>query len=70
MTQNEPEVRGQKSEVNQSESLPRTSELACRSEIALSGRLPARLIRELIDHSYDLVVRSLPAKAREALDRK
>lgn len=33
----------------------------------LGGRLPAALIRELIDHSYQLVVASLPKKAREAL---
>jgi predicted DNA-binding protein (MmcQ/YjbR family) len=35
----------------------------------LSGRLPARFVRELIDHSYDLVVNSLPETARKGLDR-
>ena len=33
----------------------------------LGGRLPVALIRELIDHSHQLVVASLPKKAREAL---
>jgi predicted DNA-binding protein (MmcQ/YjbR family) len=35
--------------------------------LMLGGRLPAKLVRELIDHSYALVVASLPKKAREAL---
>ena len=35
--------------------------------IQLDGSLPANEIRELIDHSYDLVVASLPKKAREEL---
>lgn len=30
----------------------------------LDGSLPANLIRELIDHSYDLVVASLPKKKK------
>ncbi len=32
--------------------------------VVLDGSLPARLVRELIDHSYDLVVASLPKKWR------
>lgn len=36
----------------------------------LSGRLPATLVRELIDHSYQLVVASLPAKIRISLSSK
>ncbi|MCX6875974.1 MAG: MmcQ/YjbR family DNA-binding protein [Verrucomicrobia bacterium] len=35
--------------------------------VVLDGSLPAALIRELIDHSYDLVVRSLPKKLRADL---
>lgn len=38
--------------------------------INLSGRLPVALIRELIDHSYQLVVASLPKKVREELGGK
>lgn len=33
--------------------------------LILDGSLPASLVRELIDHSYDLVVASLPKKWRE-----
>ena len=32
-----------------------------------NGELSDSLVRELIDHSYDLVVAGLPKKAREAL---
>jgi len=35
--------------------------------LILDGSLPSRLLRELIDHSYDLVVASLPKAAREQL---
>lgn len=35
--------------------------------LTLEGRLTTSLIRELIDHSYQLVVASLPKKTREAL---
>jgi predicted DNA-binding protein (MmcQ/YjbR family) len=35
--------------------------------LTLEGGLPSKLVRELIDHSYQLVVASLPKKAREAL---
>ena len=35
----------------------------------LSGSLPAGLIRELIDHSYELVVASLPQKVRMELGK-
>ena len=35
--------------------------------LLLGGRLPTALVRELIQHSYDLVVSSLPKKTREAL---
>lgn len=31
----------------------------------MEGMLPDDLIRELVDHSYDLVVRGLPVTARE-----
>lgn len=32
--------------------------------LILNGALPSKLVRELIDHSYDLVVASLPKKKR------
>ncbi|MGC4015743.1 MAG: MmcQ/YjbR family DNA-binding protein [Luteolibacter sp.] len=32
--------------------------------LILNGSLPGKLVRELIDHSYDLVVASLPKKKR------
>ncbi|MCF7731633.1 MAG: MmcQ/YjbR family DNA-binding protein [Akkermansiaceae bacterium] len=32
--------------------------------LVLDGSVPAALVRELIDHSYDLVVQSLPKKRR------
>ena len=35
--------------------------------LMLGGRLPTALVRELIKDSYDLVVASLPKKARESL---
>ncbi len=35
--------------------------------ITLDGSLPSKLIQELIDHSYDLVVASLPKKIREQI---
>ena len=37
--------------------------------INLGGRVPTALVRELIEHSYQLVVASLPKKAREELNR-
>jgi predicted DNA-binding protein (MmcQ/YjbR family) len=35
--------------------------------VNLGGRLPNALVRELIDHSYQLVVASLPKKVRDGL---
>ena len=35
--------------------------------VTLDGTLPATLVRELIEHSYQLVVSGLPKKVREAL---
>jgi predicted DNA-binding protein (MmcQ/YjbR family) len=35
--------------------------------VMLDGSLPPKLIRELVEHSYQLVVDALPKKAREAL---
>ena len=35
--------------------------------ITIGGRVPTKLIRELIDHSYQLVVASLTKKVRETL---
>ncbi|WP_430614252.1 MmcQ/YjbR family DNA-binding protein [Flavobacterium sp. JP2137] len=35
--------------------------------LSCTGRLPAALIRELIDHSYELVLASLPKKLREEI---
>lgn len=35
--------------------------------VVLDGSLPRRLIRGLADHSYDLVVSSLPAKVRNEI---
>ncbi len=32
--------------------------------LVLDGSVPPKLIRELVQHSYDLVVASLPAKLR------
>lgn len=36
----------------------------------LGGRLPNALVKELIEHSYALVVASLPKKVREALPKR
>jgi predicted DNA-binding protein (MmcQ/YjbR family) len=36
--------------------------------VMMDGRVPDNLVRELIDHSYDLVFKSLPAKVRKDLD--
>lgn len=33
-------------------------------------QVPEKLIRELIDHSYDLIVASLSKKARQALENQ
>ncbi len=35
--------------------------------VVLDGSVPSRLVRELIDHSYELVVASLPARTRKEL---
>lgn len=35
--------------------------------LILDGSLPAGLVKELIRHSYELVIASLPKKTREAL---
>ncbi len=37
--------------------------------LTLDGSLPAAVVKELIDHSYDLVVGGLPRKDREAIGR-
>lgn len=37
--------------------------------IMMDGSVPDPLISELIDHSYELVVASLPAKVREELNQ-
>ena len=37
--------------------------------VCFEGDLPEGLLRELIDHSYDLVVRSLPKSLRTQLSR-
>ncbi len=37
--------------------------------LVLESRLPSKLVRELIDHSYQLVVAALPKKTRETLKR-
>ena len=37
------------------------------NSVRLGGAVPSKLIRELIDHSYELVVKSLSAKERQAL---
>lgn len=36
--------------------------------VEMDGSLPDQFVIELIDHSYDLVVKGLPKKAREALN--
>jgi len=35
--------------------------------VMLDGSLPPKLVREMVEHSYQLVVDALPKKAREAL---
>lgn len=35
--------------------------------VAMDGSVPDTLIRELVDHSYQLIIRSLPKKVREQL---
>lgn len=35
--------------------------------VVIDGSIPARVIKEMIDDSYELVVRSLPKRSREAL---
>lgn len=35
--------------------------------VVLDGSLPSKLVRDLIDHSYQLVVASLPVRTRKAL---
>ncbi len=35
--------------------------------VMLDGTVPPKLIRELVEHSYELVVAALPRKAREGL---
>lgn len=35
--------------------------------VVLDGSLPSSLVRELVQHSYDLVVAGLPAKTRRGL---
>ncbi len=37
--------------------------------VTLEGHLENRLIKSLIDHSYELVVKSLPAKQKNDLER-
>ena len=38
--------------------------------LMLDGTLPSKLVRELIEHSFDLVVASLPKKVRADYQRK
>jgi predicted DNA-binding protein (MmcQ/YjbR family) len=37
--------------------------------VVLDGSLPKKLILEMIDHSYDLVLQSLPAKLRLEIEQ-
>lgn len=37
------------------------------NQIVIDGDVPVKLILELVDHSYDLVVSKLPKKDRESL---
>lgn len=37
--------------------------------VMLDGTVPPKLIRELVEHSYALVVAALPKKAREELEK-
>lgn len=39
------------------------------NSVYFTGSVSAELVRELIDHSYELVVRGLTKKDREALER-
>lgn len=39
------------------------------NSVYLASDVPGDLIRELVDHSYELVVESLPAAKRQALDQ-
>jgi predicted DNA-binding protein (MmcQ/YjbR family) len=38
--------------------------------LLLDGTLPSKLVRELIEHSFNLVVESLPKKVRADYQRK
>ncbi|WEK36929.1 MAG: MmcQ/YjbR family DNA-binding protein [Candidatus Pseudobacter hemicellulosilyticus] len=38
--------------------------------VQVDGSVSNKLLKEWIDHSYDLVVKSLPVKLREALQKK
>jgi len=38
--------------------------------VVLDGSLPPQFVRELVEHSYQLVVDALPKKAKEGLKRK
>jgi predicted DNA-binding protein (MmcQ/YjbR family) len=38
--------------------------------ILVNGQIPERMLREMIDHSYELVSLSLPAKSRKASIKK
>lgn len=38
--------------------------------VVLDGSLPPKLVRELVEHSYQLVLDALPKKAREQLKAK
>ncbi len=35
--------------------------------VIMDGKLPDQLITDLIDHSYDLIIKSLPVKIREKI---
>ena len=37
--------------------------------VVVDGTVPARLLKEWIDHSYELVVESLPKQGRDQLNR-
>jgi predicted DNA-binding protein (MmcQ/YjbR family) len=37
--------------------------------LVLDDSLPGDLVRELIDHSYDLVVKGMPKKLQDALGK-
>ena len=38
--------------------------------VVLDGTVPPKLVRELVEHSYQLVVDALPKKLREGLGKK